>query len=148
MALLVRRAVTSDASGAVLTLRRSITELCVADHQGDPQELARWLANKTADAWANWVAREDALLLVAERDTKIVGVAMAGLGGEILLNYVHPEARFSRVSTGMLEALEAELRAHGVRHCRLESTATARRFYEGRGYLPEAAKSQVLSKSL
>lgn len=43
----IRDAVAEDAIEACEALRRSITELCVADHRNDPDLLANWLRNKT-----------------------------------------------------------------------------------------------------
>src|ERR1700734_4557945 len=43
----VREARFEDADEACLVMRRSIAELCGADHHGDPPLLAAWLANKT-----------------------------------------------------------------------------------------------------
>jgi GNAT superfamily N-acetyltransferase len=148
MEIRIRRATGADAPEAVNTLRRSITELCTADHQGDARELASWLGNKTVRSWADWIARDDAFVLVATGHQAVVGVGMATFEGEVLLNYVHPDARFSGVSKALLAAVEAELRSRGVRQCRLESTITARRFYEGCGFLPEAANALLLTKSL
>jgi hypothetical protein len=42
-----RRAVLSDADAACEVVRRSIVDLCQADHHGDSDILAKWLANKT-----------------------------------------------------------------------------------------------------
>ncbi len=133
----IRKAKLPDGEVAVSTLRRSITELCVADHGGDAGKLERWLRNKTVDHWATWLAREDAVMLVAVRATEVVGVGAATFAGEILLNYVHPEARFEGVSKALLAALEAEVRRHGARQCRLQSTITAQPFYTALGYRPE-----------
>lgn len=133
----IRRATLADGTAAIRTLRRSITELCAADHHDDAETLEPWLHNKTVEDWAKWVARDDAVLLVADRDGAVVGVGAATLQGMILLNYVHPEARFSGVSKALLAALEAELLQHGVRKCRLESTLTARAFYADCGYRAE-----------
>ena len=135
--VLIRKAQLVDGDAAVSTLRRSITELCEADHGGDAGKLEPWLSNKTVEHWAIWLAREDAVLLVAERNTEVVGVGAATFGGEILLNYVHPEARFEGVSKALLAALEAEVKRHGARQCRLQSTITARPFYTAQGYRPE-----------
>jgi GNAT superfamily N-acetyltransferase len=148
MALQIRRATKADGRAAVNTLRRSITELCTADHQDDPRKLASWLSNKTVDAWANWLATEGMVVLVADRNEDIVGVGMANLKGEILLNYVHPEARFTGVSKALLAALEVELRLHRITQCRLQSTITARLFYHSCGYGPETDNAFVLSKAL
>lgn len=133
----VRRARLTDGEAAISALRRSITELCLADHNGDADRLERWLRNKTVGHWATWIARDDAVLLVAERDATIVGVGATTFSGEILLNYVHPEARFSGVSKALLAALEAEVWRRGARRCCLQSTITARTFYSACGYRPE-----------
>lgn len=133
----IRRGTATDGAAAILTLRRSISELCHADHNGAADRLAGWLANKTVANWTHWIARDDAVVLVAERDGAVVGVGAATFGGEILLNYVHPEARFSGVSKALLAALEAELWRHGARRCHLQSTITARALYIACGYRPE-----------
>lgn len=62
---------------------------------------------------------------------------MARSGGEILLNYVSPEARFKGVSKALLSVLEAEVLARGAKLVTLESTRTARRFYLAHGYVSE-----------
>jgi len=121
----IRQATDADADEAVSTLRLSITELCVADHQNDPTEMEGWLSNKTVETWRRWIARADAIVLVAERDEKIIGVGMATLNGDVLLNYVHPGARFDGVSKALLSGLEGSLRSRGIRRCQLESTVTA-----------------------
>lgn len=144
----VRQATLADGEGAIDTLRRSIAELCIPDHGGDARTLERWLANKTVENWARWIAQEDGIGLVAERAGRIIGVGMANLQGEIQLNYVHPEARFAGVSSALLAALEADLRACKLRDCRLESTITARPFYEGRGYRGVRGNATILAKSL
>jgi hypothetical protein len=45
----IRDAVADDAPAACQVLRRSIVELCAADHGDDPAILAQWLANKTPE---------------------------------------------------------------------------------------------------
>lgn len=144
----IRRAIEADAEGAIETLRRSISELCVADHHGDAQEIEAWLSNKTVATWSKWIARDDAVVLVADKNQSIVGVGMVTLQGEILLNYVHPDARFSGVSKAILAAMEKELRSHNVRRCRLESTMTAQGFYASCGFRREEADAFALSKTL
>jgi GNAT superfamily N-acetyltransferase len=73
---------------------------------------------------------------------------MAALRGEVLLNYVHPDARLSGVSKALLAAMERELRSCKVPRCELESTITARRFYERCEYTHEKDNAAILSKSL
>ncbi len=148
MTIQVRQATEADAPGAICTLRRSITELCVSDHQNDPTEVEGWLGDKTVEAWRRWIARDDAIVLVAERNRKVIGIGMATLSGDILLNYVHPGARFDGVSKAILASLEKVLRSRGIQSCRLESTITARSFYENCGFRSEGDDALMLSKSL
>ncbi|WP_025060826.1 GNAT family N-acetyltransferase, partial [Sulfitobacter donghicola] len=119
---------------AVNVLCRSIAELCIADHQGDAREIADWLSNKTEATWLSWLTRSDATVHVAERATEIVGVGMIDSHGEVLLNYVRPDARFSGVSKELLASLENVATTEGNRKCVLESTKTAKKFYERCGY--------------
>lgn len=148
MEILIRPGCEADAQAAIDVLRRSIAELCIADHKGNEQELASWLANKTEAAWITWVARADATVLVAEKADEIVGIGMMDQRGEILLNYVRPDSRFGGVSKALIEALENEARTEGIQRCFLESTATAKVFYEHRGYRPMTEHSLSLEKLL
>jgi len=129
-----RRAVPSDAVGACEVVRRSITELCDDDHRGDPTSLASWLANKTPGNFERWIRSGEHVALVAERDSELVGFALLSLGGSIALLYVSPDARFSGVSKLLLSALEHAAVAAGIHELKLESSATALRFYERCGY--------------
>ena len=53
----IRDVVVADAPAACDALRRSIAELCGADHKGDPAILERWLANKTPGIVASWMTQ-------------------------------------------------------------------------------------------
>lgn len=143
----IRPARADDAEAACDVLRRSIIELCEADHGNDEVLLARWLANKTPAIVAGWIAGSH--VFVAEEDRRLVGVVALTDSGHITLNYVAPEARFRGVSKALMGEVEAKAAQLGCRACTLESTKTARRFYEAAGYrehshLPEG----VLGKAL
>ena len=143
----IRPATAADAEAGSAVLRRSIVELCHADHGGSERAIAAWTANKTPEAWLAWLDRPDCSLLVAE-DGCLLGVAMADGDGRILLNYVSPDARFAGVSTALLDALEAWARAAGLAECVLDSTRTAERFYRARGYEPVGADDLTMRKRL
>jgi len=128
----IRRATAEDADAACRILRRSIVELCDADHHGDAETLAQWLANKTADNMQRWIAQS--LVFVAAEGEMLLGVGAINDAGEIMLNYVAPEARFRGVSKAMLAKLEACARELSLATVRLQSTATAHRFYLAAGY--------------
>ncbi len=130
----IRDAVPADADAACEVLRRSITELCVADHHNDPAILARWFANKTPEIVASWIAQPGNSVLVAVEGSAILAVGSVTDKGEITLNYVSPDARFRGVSRAMLGALETRARERGNTRCTLISTETARRLYRSGGY--------------
>ena len=130
----IRDANAEDTEEACQVLRRSIIELCAADHRNDPTLLTAWLSNKTPANVAAWMRRIDASYLVAVERGAIAAVGAVTDGGEILLNYVSPEARFRGASRALLAALEARARERGATRCTLISTETTRRFYRARGY--------------
>jgi hypothetical protein len=61
----IREARSDDAPAACVVLRRSITELCHADHGGDEVLLEKWLSNKTVENVTRWIAHSH--VVVAER---------------------------------------------------------------------------------
>ncbi len=130
----VRVATEHDAQAAIDVIRRSICELCFADHGGDPEVLGQWLANKTAPRFLAWLARPGQYTVVAELDGELCGVGMLGSDGEVRLCYVHPE--FTRRGTGraLLRAMEARARAVGLVRRHLDSTVSAVDFYEAMGF--------------
>jgi GNAT superfamily N-acetyltransferase len=130
----IRPAVIDDAAAACEVLRRSIAELCAADHHNDPAILGRWLANKTPEIVASWIAKPGNSLLVAVEQDTILGVGSVTDAGEITLNYVSPDARFRGVSRALIGALEDLAMQRGNVRCHLTSTETARGFYRDVGY--------------
>jgi GNAT superfamily N-acetyltransferase len=133
----IRAATPEDAPAACQVMRRSIAELCVADHRNDEAILTRWLSNKTPEVFASWITQSDNSLLVAAEGGGILGVGSVTDAGEITLNYVSPDARFRGVSRALLGALEARAVERGNTRCTLTSTETARRFYRANGYVED-----------
>jgi GNAT superfamily N-acetyltransferase len=129
----IRDAVPQDAEAACQTMRRSIAELCVADHRNDLVILQRWLSNKTPEIFKSWLRPDNSLLVAVENDT-VLAVGSVTDAGEITLNYVTPNARFRGISGELLAALESRAVERGNERCTLRSTETARRFYLERGY--------------
>jgi GNAT superfamily N-acetyltransferase len=130
----VRPAAPGDAAAAARAMRASIRRLCAADHGGDPDRIAAWCANKTAAHVRRWLADPDTRLFVAELDDRIAAVGSVSTDGEVLLNYVDPRACRRGAGSALLARLEAELAALGHAEARLDSTATAHRFYLARGW--------------
>jgi GNAT superfamily N-acetyltransferase len=134
MSLLIRDAKSEDAVESCEVMRRSIAELCTADHKDDPAILDKWLGNKKPDIFRAWIAQPRNNLLVATEGERIVAVGSVTDDGEITLNYVSPDARFRGVSKALLAGLERRAAKRGCAECRLNSTETARRFYLACGY--------------
>ena len=132
----IRRAERADAPGACEAVRCSIAELCTEDHGGDEASLAAWLSNKTVQNVTSWISSPRNIAAVAEASAGIIGFGLLSQPGTLALLYVSPAARFHGVSKGLLTFLEDEARQLGMREIRLESTATARRFYLSRGFSP------------
>jgi GNAT superfamily N-acetyltransferase len=132
--MLIRQAGLADAGQACEVLRRSISELCAADHRHDEAVLARWLASKTPENVRRWIQDAGNTVLVAEHDGSVAAVGAVKTDGEITLNYVSPEHRFQGISKAMLAALEAVSRGCGHTISTLNSTRTAHRFYLAAAY--------------
>ena len=118
----VRPAAAADVPAMSRVLTRSITELCAADHRGDPALVARWTANKSVAGVGRMLANEGVTLLVAERDGAIAAVGAIIEPDTIGLNYVDPDHRFAGVSKALLEAMEGATARCGVAEGKLHST--------------------------
>jgi len=134
MAVSVRPARPEDAAAAVAVVRRSITELCAADHRGDAETLAQWLANKTPPNFITWIENAENFCVVAEIDSRLVGVGLLHRSGEIRLFYLDPGVQRQGIGRAIHRALEEHACAWGLRTLTLDSTATACAFYETIGY--------------
>lgn len=136
----------ADVPAMSVVLTASITELCAADHGADARAIAAWTANKSEAGVAAMLANPNLQIYVAERDGAILAVGAVTKDGTVALNYVAPQARFAGISTAMLAQLEQALVALGHQEGRLESTSTARVFYQSRGWQadgPQAAGRAV-----
>lgn len=146
----VRRAQATEAAQACEVVRQSITHFCALDHRHDPAVLAAWLANKTADHLAAWMAAPHAMAwgaywgigLGADRGAE-VGSTMVGFAlltqGKLALCYVVPQALHQGVGRALLLAAEEGARQAGIAALVLESTRTADAFYRRHGYEPAGA---------
>ena len=142
MRINVRRAAEADIPAMSRVLIASITELCAADHDNDPQKLAAWLANKSPDGVRAMLANDQGQLFVAELNGAVAAVGGISNDSRITLNYVAPAMRFAGVSKALLARLESELKALGYAEARLEATATAREFYEHAGWLADGPQAE------
>jgi GNAT superfamily N-acetyltransferase len=139
----IRLARSADAAAACEVLRRSIVELCGADHHNDRQMLADWLANKTSANVSTWIADTGNAVYVAVDGGRIAGIAAMTKNGMITLNYVSPDFRFRGVTRALLAQLERKAAELGLSECRLDSTKTAERLYRAAGFHEASASGAV-----
>ena len=84
--------VGADAAEAACTVtRQSITHCCVLDHANDAAILTAWLANKTPENLAAWIAAPGAAAWGAYRGETMVGFALRAQA-TLALCYVVPDA--------------------------------------------------------
>lgn len=133
----VRPASVEDAETICSVVRRSISEICTLDHREDPTILGLWLANKTPETVARWLASPSNRIFVAVDGPAVLAAGCLNVTGEVTLNYVAPEARFRGASRALLAAMEACARGLGFTEVKLSSTATALRFYRDGGYVED-----------
>jgi GNAT superfamily N-acetyltransferase len=130
----IRAAHLGDAEEICVIARRSITELCVADHDNDARVLDAWLGNKTITNVQSWISSNPSGVFVAVTDRVVCGVAVILPSGEVVLNYVSPDARFKGASKALMTRLEKRGGELGLDRITLVSTVTAHRFYRRLGY--------------
>jgi len=130
----VRPAENSDAHAAISVVRRSIAESCTADHHGDADTIARWLANKTVQHFVSWLANEDNYCVVAEASGDLLGIGLLQRSGEIFLFYLAQSAQRQGIGKAIHLALEEKAKTWGLLKLKLDSTLLACQFYEKLGY--------------
>ncbi len=129
----LRRATVFDVFDLSKVLVRSITQLCQADHQNDPEAIAQWTANKDPATIRGWIAG-GAQIWLAENAGQVA--AVGGLrDAEITLLYLDPDHTGYGIGAAMLHRLEQELVSTGHAEARLEATRTAQEFYRRHGWL-------------
>lgn len=130
----IREARPEDADAAIDIVRSSIETLCVADHQNDPDTLARWLANKTPQSFRGWLANPENFCVVAAEERGPSGVGLLRRDGELVLFFLAPGTQRQGVGTLIYQALEKRAIEWGLSRLHLGSTSMARPFYEAMGF--------------
>lgn len=129
----VRKAEPGDANVAAAIVRRSIEALCDQDHRGDEQLMRAWLANKTEDNFRAWIAASLSSFLACGADAAH-GFALVTAEGELALLYVTPDLLHQGAGKALLQACEQAMRKAGLHSIKLDSTQTARKFYQRNGF--------------
>ena len=127
----IDKAELSDVKSIIQVMRNSILS-CHADHHNNQASIDAWLANKTEENLALWIAHNYSL--VCKQDNSIVGFFMASATGEILLNYVEPNRQQQGIGKSLLDTAKAHYHNQGIDKLSAESTITAKAFYQKNGF--------------
>ena len=131
---MIRQAEVSDAREFCNVVRTSIIELCELDHRGVESCLAEWLENKTVEYCEVWINDENSNSFVSLVNGKVVGVSHIGHNGHLFLCYILPSVKGSGLGGQLLLVAEDSVKNIGLSELTLESTVTAKGFYEHHGY--------------
>lgn len=131
----VRPPLEGDAPGLATLWRRSVAELCHADHECREDLIEAWCRRKTVERLRSDFRDPALIWRVAEwPGGPLAGVGVLHRDGTILGLYVHPDDVRKGVGSLLLGELLGQAAALGHTRVRLESTATGHRFYAAHGF--------------
>lgn len=131
---MIVEAKTEHAPEVCDAMRQSIEKLCVVDHKNDPEILESWLSNKTPANCKLWIESEQGKSFVAIEAGAAIGIATIGKNGYLYLCYLHPDKVGEGIGKQLLVACENQALAWGLKEITLDSTRTAKGFYESQGF--------------
>jgi putative acetyltransferase len=134
----LRPFLTEDASTVAQIFQASIAELTGDDYSEAQQEAWASAADDVAD-FAAKLGRQ--LTLVATLDGEPVGFAALEGKDKIDMLYVHPDAAGQGAGATLADALEKLAAARGAGKLTVDSSDTARGFFEKRGYVAQSRNS-------
>ncbi len=131
----VRTATSDDADAACAAVRRSIAEICGPDYGHEESVMSDWLAGKTPDKFRGWIESPDAFSVVAVSEAgDVVGFGRMSRAGWVQMCYIVPEALYQGYGKALLGAMEQQAVRWGLNTIGLNSSITAKAFYERNGY--------------
>ena len=134
----LRPFLADDAASLAQIFRESIAAL-TGDDYGEAQQEA-WAA--AADDVTDFAAKLGGqLTLIATLDGEPVGFASLEGKDKIGMLYVHPDAAGQGAGSVLADALEKLAAARGAEKLTVDSSDTARGFFEKRGYVAQSRNS-------
>ena len=135
MSACVRTATSDDVDAACAAVRRSIAEICGPDYGHEEPVMSDWLDNKTPDKFREWIESPDAFSVVAVSGAgDVVGFGRISRAGWVQMCYIVPEALHQGYGKALLQAMEQQAVQWGLNTVGLNSSITAKAFYERNGY--------------
>jgi putative acetyltransferase len=126
----VRPATAHDAPAIWIVHVRSIREVCAGDYT--PEQIEAWAGPKQPEDYIRALAGGEQLW-VAEIGSAVAGFACLR-GNKLRGLYVGPTSQRRGVGSALLNAVEAAATQQGISTLTLNSTFTARTFYEARNF--------------
>jgi len=134
----LRPYLAEDASTVAQIFQASIAELTGDDYSEAQQEAWASVADGAADFAAKLGGQ---LTLIATHDGEAVGFASLAGKDKIDMLYVHPDAAGQGAGATLADALEKLAAARGAEKLTVDSSDTARGFFEKRGYVAQSRNS-------
>ena len=116
-------------------IKDSIECLCIQDHGNDSDKLALWLKNKSVEICQRWFFNKASRAFVAIDNKQIVGVSHIDNEGFLYLCYVSPRFIGRGFGRSLLQAAEMQAARWDIDSITLDSTLSAKQFYEHLGYV-------------
>ena len=127
---IIRDATQADFEQMAVLHRDTIRHINARDYS--EEAITAWSARPSPELYAKGVGR--GRRWVAEMDGKVVGFTDHGLDGKFWGLYVHKDHIGEGIGKVLLSTNESSLMELGFTHVEIESTLTARPFYESQGY--------------
>ena len=111
------------------------TTLLINIEEYGPELVQKWVKRlDDKKAWKQHVRAKNPI--VAVNDNQIVGFAELDSSGKIGALYSHHEWQQRGVGTALLDRIEVEAKLLGIERLRVESSLSASRFFQAKGFEP------------
>lgn len=131
---MIVEAIAEHAQAVCNVIKQSVSELCIADHNNDPDILQLWLSNKTPENCRVWIENKNSKSFVAIKNNIPVGISQMGINGYIYLCYLHPDETGKGTGKKLLAACEKQALSWGLKNMIVDSSYTAKQFYVSQGF--------------
>jgi putative acetyltransferase len=110
---------------------RAVHSICSGDYT--QEQLEAWApAKRRVSDWAEVLRRTDGYVALA--DQRIIAFATSNKRGWLTKLYTHPEYQGMGTGSALLARMESHTRERGFEELLLESSASARTFYQRHGF--------------
>jgi putative acetyltransferase len=121
-----------DEAGMCIAHERAIKEICSRDYT--PAQIAAWTANMVPERYLRLIADHGERFWVID-DSGTIGGFAGWHANHIWFFFIHPEYAGKGLARKLLHAIESDYWAEsGESNCLIDSTITAKPFYERMGY--------------